>query len=151
MTKVVRHLQLAFPNADILILGTADKGTKIDAIVKTDTSVVNLLRAQQQYARRTESSFMSLFHLMGGVNTMPIWTEQKLANNDYTHFSPEGSRKIGRMIYEELMERYSSFEEARTLEIKEEEKKQETTLNQQQTNSLKTQNLKDSISKLPNQ
>jgi lysophospholipase L1-like esterase len=151
MTKVVRHLQLAFPTADILILGTADKGTKTDAIVKTDTGVVKLLRAQQQYATRTKSSFMSLFHLMGGVNTMPIWTEQKLANNDYTHFSPEGSRKIGRMIYEELMERYSSFEEARTLEIKEEEKKQETTLNQQQTNSLKTQNLKDSISKLPNQ
>lgn len=114
MTKVVQNLQQAFPEADVLILGTADRGTKMDATIKTDTSVIKLLRSQQQYASRTESAFISLFHLMGGVNTMPIWTDKKFANHDFTHFSSKGSRKIGRLLYAELMDGYSAFAKARS-------------------------------------
>jgi lysophospholipase L1-like esterase len=139
MTKVVTHLKQAFPEADILILGTADKGTKFEGAVKTDSSVVKLLRSQQGYALKTESNFISLFHLMGGVNSMPIWTDQKLANNDYTHFSPQGSRKIGRMIYGELMDGYSAFAKART---------QQDAL-QQKTDSATIKTVHDSIPNLP--
>jgi lysophospholipase L1-like esterase len=138
MTKVVHHLKQAFPEADILILGTADKGTKLDNVVKTDSSVVKLLRSQQQYALKTESSFISLFHLMGGVNTMPIWSDQKLANKDFTHFSPQGSRKISRMIYDELMDGYSAFAKART----------QQNLLQQKADSLAIKSVNDSISNL---
>lgn len=138
MTKVVTHLKQAFPEADILILGTADKGTKFKGAVKTDSSVVKLLRSQQDYALKTESSFISLFHLMGGVNSMPIWTDQKLANNDYTHFSPQGSRKIGRMIYGELMAGYSAFAKARTQQI----------ALQQKTDSATIKTVHDSIPNL---
>ncbi|MEO9953028.1 hypothetical protein [Nonlabens sp.] len=142
MTKVVNHLQQAFPDADILILGTADKGTKFENIVKTDTSVVKLLRAQQHYAAKTESGFMSLFHLMGGVNTMPIWTDQKLANNDFTHFSPKGSRKIGRMIYGTLMEDYSAFAKARTKQL-------QLQIEQHKADSLATSTLNDTLQNTP--
>jgi lysophospholipase L1-like esterase len=138
MSKVITHLKQAFPGADILILGTADKGTKLENTVKTDSSVVKLLRSQQAYALKTESSFISLFHLMGGVNSMPIWTDQKLANNDFTHFSPQGSRKIGRMIYAELMDGYSAFAKAKT---------QQNAL-QQKADSLAIKAVNDSLSNL---
>jgi lysophospholipase L1-like esterase len=141
MTKVVHHLQLAFPNADILILGTADKGTKRVGVVRTDSSVVKLLRAQQQYAAKTESGFMSLFHIMGGINTMPIWNDKKLANDDFTHFSSKGSRKIGRMIYGKLIEEYTAFAKARTQQI----------ALLKQTNQLGIKIVQDSTPKLPNQ
>jgi lysophospholipase L1-like esterase len=133
MTKVVQHLQLAFPESDILILGTADRGTKIENEIKTDSSVVKLLRSQQQYAAATESAFFSLFHLMGGVNTMPIWSKHKLANTDFTHFSSKGSRKIGRLLYAELMDGYSAFAKART---------KETSLPEKETGELITDTLK---------
>jgi hypothetical protein len=141
MTKVVRHLHLAFPEADILILGTADQGTKNLKMIKTDTSVVKLLRAQQQYAARTESSFMSLFHLMGGVNSMGIWNDKKLANDDFTHFSPQGSRKIGQIISAELIKEYSSFAKAKTEQIE--------LLKKNAPLEIKTGT--DSVPKLPNQ
>jgi len=141
MTKVVHHMHLAFPHADILILGTADKGTKRVEVVKTDSSVVKLLRAQQQYAAKTESGFMSLFHMMGGINSMPIWNDKNLANNDFTHFSSKGSRKIGRMIYGELIEYYSAFAKARTQQIK----------LIKENNPLGIKIVKDSIPKQPNQ
>jgi hypothetical protein len=134
-------LQLAFPNADILILGTADKGTKRVGVVRTDSSVVKLLRAQQQYAAKTESGFMSLFHIMGGINTMPIWNDKKLANDDFTHFSSKGSRKIGRMIYGKLIEEYTAFAKARTQQI----------ALLKQTNQLGIKIVQDSTPKLPNQ
>ncbi|WP_298952098.1 hypothetical protein [uncultured Nonlabens sp.] len=142
MTKVIHHLQQAFPDADILILGTADKGTKFENIIKTDTSVVKLLRAQQHYAAKTESGFMSLFHLMGGVNTMPIWTDQKLANDDFTHFSSRGSRKIGRMIYGSLMEDYSAFAKARSKQL-------QLQIERHKEDSLATSILNDSLKNIP--
>jgi lysophospholipase L1-like esterase len=145
MTRVVNHIKNLFPEADILILGTADKGTKMDDIVKTDTTVVKLLREQQRYAAQTQSGFLSLFHVMGGIHSMPIWTDEKLANNDYTHFSPSGSRKMGRLIYEEMMVGYSAFAKARTQQIKDKEKRV-----QQQADSLKIDSLKTETDSLQN-
>ena len=119
MTKVVEHLKASFPEADILILGTADRGTKMENLIKTDSGVVKLLRSQQIYAANTNSAFMSLFHLMGGANTAQVWNAHKFMNNDYTHFSPRGSQKIGRMIYRDLMDDYDAFAKARSQQKKE--------------------------------
>ncbi|AGC76656.1 hypothetical protein LX97_01317 [Nonlabens dokdonensis] len=141
MSKVVAHLKKSFPEADILILGTADRGTKIGDLIKTDSSVVKLLRSQQIYAANTNSGFMSLFHLMGGENSASVWNDHKYMNNDYTHFSPQGSQKIGRMIYRELMNDYDAFAKARSQQTEEIEKnleKEPAAL--QVTDSLKVKN-----------
>jgi len=109
MKRVVSHLKTLFPETPILIMGTADKGSKIDETIKTDSTVVRLLRSQQQFASETQSGFLSLFHLMGGVNSMPAWRDHKLANADYTHLSPKGSRKMGRLIFAALMDDYTEY------------------------------------------
>ncbi|WP_194850268.1 SGNH/GDSL hydrolase family protein [Nonlabens antarcticus] len=118
MERVIDHIKLSFPEADILILGTADHGVKMDALVRTDVSVINLLQAQQKYAARTQSGFMSLFNMMGGPNSMPIWVNHspRLANTDYTHFNPKGSARIGRMISNEIIKDYAIFKKRRTVE-----------------------------------
>jgi lysophospholipase L1-like esterase len=108
MTRVVAHIRQLYPTADILIIGTADRGTKTENLVQTDTAVVRLLRSQQEYAAATDSGFISLFHLMGGINSMISWEQHKLANSDFTHFSPKGSRVIGKLIYDELMVGYDA-------------------------------------------
>ena len=109
MERVIQHLNDLFPDTPVLVMGTLDKGTKIEEEVKTDSTVVRLLSAQQRYAANTNSAFMNLFDLMGGVHSMTAWRDHKLANADYTHLSPKGSRKMGRMIYDELMKGYAAF------------------------------------------
>lgn len=109
MKRVVTHLNMIFPDTPILIMGTADKGTKIGETVKTDSTVVRLLRSQQQFASESQSGFLSLFHLMGGIHSMPAWRDHKLANADFTHLSPKGSRKMGRLIFNALMEDYNEY------------------------------------------
>ncbi len=109
MERVIQHLNDLFPDTPVLVMGTLDKGTKIEEEVKTDSTVVRLLGAQQRYAANTNSAFMNLFDLMGGVHSMTAWRDHKLANADYTHLSPKGSRKMGRIIYDELMKGYDEY------------------------------------------
>ena len=61
MTKVVAHLKECFPGVSILIVSTADKSTKYDLEMKTDSAVVPLNTAQKRYAIKSESSFVNMY------------------------------------------------------------------------------------------
>mgnify|MGYP000064493882 CR=1 FL=1 len=64
MTSVVNHLKQCFPGAAILIITTADKSTKYDMQMKTDSAVVPLIMAQKRYAVKSEAGLVNLFTLM---------------------------------------------------------------------------------------
>lgn len=111
MTTVVKNLQQCFPNADILVISTADKSSKIDGLMQTDPAVVPLANAQKRYARNTGSGFISLYEAMGGNGSMVKWVNDGLANKDYTHFNASGSRKIARTIYGEINKGYTKYKQ----------------------------------------
>lgn len=115
MTKTVERLQECFPGVAILIVSTADKATKYDLEMKTDSAVIPLTSAQKDYAINTKSGFINLFKIMGGDGSMVKWVEEvpALANKDYTHFNYQGSRKIGSLLYQQIMEGYSQFKKLR--------------------------------------
>lgn len=120
MQKVVNNLRHCFPNADILIVSTADKASKIDGEMQTSPAVDILLRSQKTCATKTESGFINLYKLMGGKNSMIDWVEDDLAGADYTHFSPAGSKKIAKLIHKEIIKGYNLYKK-NTPEEKEEE------------------------------
>lgn len=110
MTTVVKHLRQCFPNSDILIISTADKASKIDQVMQTDLAVVPLATTQKNYARKTGAGFISLYNLMGGKGSMVKWVdESKLANKDYTHFNTAGSKKVAKLIYDEINKGYVKY------------------------------------------
>lgn len=109
MTTVVNNLHKCFPNADILIISTADKASKIDMVMQTDSAVVPLANAQKSYARKTGSAFINLYELMGGSGSMVKWVNDKLAGKDYTHFNASGSKKIAKLIYGEIDKGYIKY------------------------------------------
>ena len=111
MTRTVERLQKSFPGAAILIISTADKATKYDTAMKTDSAVVPLTRSQKNYAMKTKSAYVDLYKLMGGDGSMAKWVEQDppLANKDYTHFNFRGSKKIGGMLFKELDRGYEKY------------------------------------------
>lgn len=117
MTNVVNHLKQCFPNADILIISTADKSNKIDQLMKTSPAVLPLIKAQKEYANETGSGFINLYSLMGGDGSMVQWVEQKpaLANKDYTHFSIKGAHKIGGLIYDDLQKGYYEYKKLKPM------------------------------------
>ncbi len=111
MTQTVRKLKESFPGVAILIISTADKATKYDLEMKTDSAVVPLTRSQRRYALATQSGFIDLFTLMGGEGSMTTWTEgdPALANKDYTHFNFRGAKKVAGLLYDRIMKGYATY------------------------------------------
>lgn len=115
MSKVVAHLKECFPGTAILIISTADKSTKYDLEMKTDSAVVPLTRAQRKYAVNTEAAYINLYTLMGGDGSMVKWVEEvpARANKDYTHFNFKGAKQISDMIYNQLNTGYEQYKKLR--------------------------------------
>lgn len=104
MTRVVDHLRNAFPNTSILVISIADKASKYETEMHTDSAVTHLLASQKAYANNKKTGFVNLFQLMGGDGSMIEWVEQQpeRANKDYTHFNHRGAKEIAQMIYNQI-------------------------------------------------
>ncbi|OXA92537.1 SGNH/GDSL hydrolase family protein [Flavobacterium hercynium] len=115
MTKVVNKIKESFPGVSILIVSTADKSTKYDLEMKTDSAVVPLMNAQKTYALETESGFVNLYTLMGGDGSMVKWVSDSpsKANKDYTHFNQRGAKEIGNLLYNQLNQGYEKYKALR--------------------------------------
>jgi len=111
MTKTVNKIKESFPGVSILIVSTADKSTKYDLEMKTDSAVVPLMKAQKHYALETESGFVNLYTLMGGDGSMVKWVDESpaRANKDYTHFNQRGAKAIGNLLYSQLNKGYEQY------------------------------------------
>ena len=117
MTSVVNHLKQCFPGAAILIITTADKSTKYDMQMKTDSAVAPLIMAQKRYAVKSEAGLVNLFTLMGGDGSMVKWVENvpAKANKDYTHFNYRGAKEIAQLIYKQIDTGYKEYKKLRIL------------------------------------
>ncbi|QOG03863.1 SGNH/GDSL hydrolase family protein [Flavobacterium sp. MDT1-60] len=111
MKKAVNKIKESFPGVSILIVSTADKATKYDLEMKTDSAVVPLMKAQKRYALESESGFVNLYTLMGGDGSMVKWVDETpaRANKDYTHFNQRGAKAIGRLLYDQLNKGYEEY------------------------------------------
>jgi lysophospholipase L1-like esterase len=111
MTKTINRLKECFPGVAILVVSTADKSSKYDLEMKTDSAVVPLTLSQKRYALKTKSSYVNLYTLMGGDGSMVKWSEEEpaMANKDYTHFNFRGAKKVAKIIYDQLDEGYKQF------------------------------------------
>ena len=129
MTKTINHLKECFPGVSILIISTADKSTKYDLEMKTDSAVVPLTIAQKRYALKTESGFVNLYTLMGGDGSMVKWVEEDpaKANKDYTHFNHRGAKKIAELLYDQLNKGYEKYKVLRQKRIPSVPKKADST------------------------
>lgn len=115
MQKVVAHLKECFPKAEVLVISTADKATKYDLEMKTDSAVVPLVKAQKKYAISSQSGFVNLYKEMGGENSMIKWVEEEpaRANKDYTHFNYQGSRAVAKLIYNQIDKGFIEYKRLR--------------------------------------
>ncbi|PWB23546.1 SGNH/GDSL hydrolase family protein [Flavobacterium sp. HTF] len=142
MTKTVNKIKESFPGVSILIVSTADKSTKYDLEMKTDSAVVPLMKAQKRYALDTESGFVNLYTLMGGDGSMVKWADESpaRANKDYTHFNQRGAKAIGNLLYSQLNKGY---EEYKVLREKRETAEKPKPVRKTKTDSVSV--LKDSV------
>jgi hypothetical protein len=112
MQFVVEHFQKCCPNASILIIGSGDKGYKKQGVWTTDPAIPFLVQSQRNLAEKNRCGFWSLYDAMGGFESMATkWAsgDTLYANKDYTHFNHRGARRVGNLLFEELIREYRLY------------------------------------------
>jgi len=126
MERVVDHLRSSFPQTSILVISIADKATKYETKMQTDSAVAYLLGSQRAFAKNKKTGFIDLFHLMGGENSMVEWVESEpeKANKDYTHFNHRGAKHIAKLIYNEIKKEFKIYKKQQlALELEKEKQR----------------------------
>ncbi len=108
LKNTIVRLESSFPEASILIIGTADKACRYDGEYRTQKGVLPLIEIQNQVAQETKVNFWNLYNSMGGRNSMIRWVNSNppLANIDYTHLTHKGANQIARLLFNKLMDVY---------------------------------------------
>ncbi len=104
-------LKSLHPGVSILVLGISDLSRKVDDSYESYPNIMAIRDAQKNAAFRAGCGFWDTFEAMGGENSMPGWVfaDPPLARSDFVHFSNLGSKVIGEMFHNALMEEYEKF------------------------------------------
>lgn len=97
------------PNASIIFIGPADMSVKEGTDYVTHPQLEATRNAIKKVVLESGCAFFDMYDCMGGENSMASWVDQKLAANDYIHFSPQGARKIATLFYTALINDYNSY------------------------------------------
>ncbi|MDR1499631.1 MAG: hypothetical protein LBI58_01475 [Tannerellaceae bacterium] len=111
MARVVRHVGLCFPGADILMIGVPDRANRYNGTPGTMPAVLALLHTQRQTARSTGTPFWNMFGAMGGENSMVGFVDKGWAGKDYTHLTFGGGRELARLLVKVLMKEREFYDE----------------------------------------
>lgn len=112
MEKAIRKVRQCFPTADVLLMGVSDRSRVENGTFCTMPSVLALLHAQRQTAKRAGILFWNTFGAMGGNNSMVRYVEKNWASKDYTHLGFGGGRELARVLVEAILAEMEFYEEA---------------------------------------
>jgi len=99
------------PEMSILVMGISDLSRKVNDSYESYPNIKQIRDAQKNAAFRAGCAFWDTYEAMGGENSMPEWVfaDPPLARPDFIHFSNLGSKVIGEMFHNALMEGYHEY------------------------------------------
>lgn len=98
----IRWVLKRIPEAKVIFIGPADMSTMINGKMQTYPLLPYLDQTLKETCNDNGWAYWSAYEAMGGENSMVYWVEQGLAANDYTHFSPRGTRIISELFFTAL-------------------------------------------------
>lgn len=106
-------LKKAAPDVPILVIGVSDMSRKEGLNFESYPNIELIRTAQRNAAFKAGCAFWDLYEAMGGHNSMVSWVnnDPPLAADDYTHFTARGSRIVGKMLYDAIIEEYYAYKQ----------------------------------------
>lgn len=98
MTAGIRHLQVCYPDADIIIMGVGDRGVKAGTAIESLPTIEAMTKAQRETARRAGVHFWDTRAAMGGDKAAVDWRKRKLLNADYIHLNHDGGGELANIF-----------------------------------------------------
>jgi len=111
LTPVIRKFRNCFPDADLVIVSTADRAFRYGGQYKSAIGIDSLIKVQAILAYETGSNFYNQYETMGGRNSIIEWASRSpsLANKDYVHPNHRGAEILGGYFFEAIMNDYRKY------------------------------------------
>lgn len=111
----IDYIHQCCPKAKILFIGPSDMSTRHKGKLQTYPMLPVLIDSLIATANNHGAAYWSIYHAMGGFNSMVNWNHQGLAGSDYIHFSQRGADLMGDRLAEAFAENYRLFSLRRRL------------------------------------
>ena len=97
------------PDISILVIGAGDMAAMRDGEYISYRYLPKIRDAQKRAAFKARCAFWDIFEVMGGSNSILVWTKEGLASHD-GHFSNKGQKLIGKELFDALMVEYNQYQ-----------------------------------------
>jgi GDSL-like Lipase/Acylhydrolase family len=113
-SNVLLRIRRAIPNASILILGPPDSWSSYDGSRRPAPGVDRIISAQKAACREIGCAFWDTRERMGGAGSMRDWVQSGFAQHDYIHMTNTGYRRLGTVLFSDIMRQYELFKKVRS-------------------------------------
>ena len=107
--KQIDYIHQCCPQAKIVFVGPSDMCTRIHGEIQTYPVIPELIDSLIVTANTHDAAYWSIYHAMGGHNSMPVWARKGLAGTDYIHFSQKGADLMGDHLAQALDNSYQRY------------------------------------------
>lgn len=99
LIKQLKSIKAAHPGVSIIVIGPSDMSRNRGGRMVSYTNIPLIRDAMKEAALESGCCFWDLYEAMGGENSMSAWVKKGLAQKDYTHFSYDGAKYVGEMLF----------------------------------------------------
>ena len=97
------------PGALVLFIGPSDMSTSVNGRLQSYPYLDSVVDGLRRTALEHGAAYWSIYHAMGGHNSMTAWVSQGLGGQDYIHFSQRGADIIGDRLADAFMNLYDLY------------------------------------------
>lgn len=107
--KQIDRVHQNCPKATILFIGPSDMSTKINGELQSYPSLPRVIERLRETANAHNAAYWSIYHAMGGKNSMVAWVNAGMAGSDYIHFAGKGVEKMGASMCKAFDQMYQFY------------------------------------------
>jgi 2-keto-3-deoxy-L-rhamnonate aldolase RhmA len=99
------------PGVAVIVIGPSDMSEKEGEQYVTRPFLEDVRDAMKTNTLAQGAVFWDMYEAMGGRNSMVSWVEAQppLAATDYTHFNPQGAKKVGELFFSALINDFAEY------------------------------------------
>ncbi len=107
--RQIDRVKACCPGAKVLFIGPSDMSTTVGGRLQSYPHLDSVVSALRQTALSHGAAYWSIYHAMGGHNSMVAWVKSGLGGQDYVHFSQRGADIMGDRLADALMNLYHIY------------------------------------------
>ncbi|MBL6668384.1 MAG: hypothetical protein ISP69_06880 [Crocinitomicaceae bacterium] len=116
LKRQIQFMKKCTPNAAIIVIGPSDMSQLQEGVYETFKFIPYCIEQMRKETLAAGGSYWDLYNAMGGKDSMYAWVENKLAGQDYVHFTTKGAKKASQMFYDAFIDAYNTWDKEITIE-----------------------------------